>query len=158
MKKKRNKNALFLLPIYERSEKFYGKHFENAYIDKNKQNEIKFVFQNRPRQEIMDFFMENKYLISFTDNENEIILTLQIPKEYESEIKLYKQGKYSKLSKDFKERIIALNPGYSFDLNIILYPSEDDIESLSERLGASLPKDSEVFDIIGDEEYYEFKK
>lgn len=149
----KNKNSLFILPIYRRSIGFYGKHFDNIYLDQREPDKIKFVFKNEPKDEVKQHIINRDEFISAEKEEGYLIFTLKLPKEFITDIRKYRYGKYSELSKPLKNIILTLNPDIS-DLGKILFPKDKDRIALGKSLGAELPKNSEIYDIIGTDEYY----
>lgn len=153
MRKENNKNSIFILPMFKRSKEFYTGHFENVYLD-NEQNVIYFVFKNKPEKKVVDFITSIEGFLDIERLNNKYIYKTIVPYEFERDFDLYKKGKYSKLSKGLKLSILAMNPEYNRDLNSILYPTAKDRDELGRRLDAVIPKNSEIFDIIDEKEFY----
>ena len=86
-----------------------------------------------------------------------IMIVFRVPDEFLSDYKLFKEGKYSEMSKKIKDIIIEAN-GVSRDKSIIgqvLDKSTELKKSWEERLGTSLPEGCEVLSIpdLNEESY-----
>jgi hypothetical protein len=150
----RNKNEIFILPILRKSADFYGVKFENVYLEYDSDEKIKLIFNSEPSKGVNDFLTKNDLYLSKDKVNSKIIYTIKVPEEYVNDIIKYKNGKYSKLSKSFKTQIIINNR----DINVgdVLYPKDRTRKLLEQKLDAVLPKDSEVYDIIDEREYWKY--
>lgn len=150
----RNKNELFILPILKRSINFYGTKFENAYLLWNSDEKIKLVFTNEPSKIVNEFLCKHDLYLGKDKIGKKIVYTIKIPEEFVPDVVKYKSGKYSKISKNYKTQIIINNR----DVNVaeVLYPKDKTRKMLEQKLDAVLPKDSEVYDIIDEREYWNY--
>ena len=109
---KRTKSSTFILPMLGGNRKLFlwNKLFVNAHLDgKN----ITLVYRNSDDilfEKFVDALKTFKNLIETEKiNEDFIYFTLQLPRKYYRQIKLFKNGKYSKLSDLYKLKILSFH-------------------------------------------------
>jgi hypothetical protein len=149
------KSTTFIRPMLGYDVLFFGDTQCNCYINLNDEKETFVLVFEKNKLRLYEYIPEelskhpllkNKY-----DFPKYLIFEFYVPDNYINDFYLYIDGKYSKMSDDYKEEILALhmsNPNIYKKLEIILYPSEKDIKRLAEFLDVELPKDAEVFDKI----------
>lgn len=106
----KNYTSLFLLPLLEYSSQFFPKEFIDSYIiSKNKQ--IVCIFENSSSEDLKGTIWQmqnhdNFNSINYEDNNQEIIVIFDIPKEREVDFNLFLIGRYTKFSNDYKEILL----------------------------------------------------
>ena len=91
---------------------------------------------------------EGAYLHAYQDLSG---LMNYINPKYKSDFELYIDGKYSKMSNEYKTALLNLYTQFSeirTDLYHILYPTERERRLLERRLAVRLPEDAEIFSSI----------
>lgn len=149
------KSTTFIRPMLGYDVLFYGDTHCNCYLNLNGVNEGFNLVFNKERLKLYDYiikeFSKHPLLRNTYDLKDYMIFEFDIPDQYIEDFYLFIDGKYSKMSDDYKEEILALhmsNPKIYEKLEVILYPSKKDIKKLAEFLDVELPKDAEVFDKI----------
>jgi len=136
---------------------FYGEDFYNCYVGKS--DNVMYLTFKKPLKDIQSF---NKVLETLTTDEyysgqksitDWYIIKMNIPQQYVNDYYKFLDGKYSKMSEDYKENL--LNMLLKYDRTKIvykkikecLYPTKEARKKLEEELGASLDVDAEVMSI-----------
>jgi hypothetical protein len=153
-KHKITKSSIFIREMLGYSPLFYGVRFYNCYIDiktvsmflvfkhpkfdKNYEN-VKIALQTQPE------------FISYVESEEYEIYNLKIPEKYEEDFLKFIKGKYSEMSKEYKEDITSLHLHTSKitykQMNDILYPTKEKQDALAKFLGVASLFSNEVYDI-----------
>ena len=104
------------------------------------------------RLESSDLFVK-----SYDPDKNHVMFIFNIPSFYKQDYKLYKQGKYSEMSYDYKVVIFEFHSIYDHEHKVakVLFKHPDLKEELEDRIDAALPKGAEVSSVpdLGTEIY-----
>lgn len=153
---KRNKCVHFLFPFYGypfSSNSPLDHYLINCYITDNYKFYI--VFDNDDNDKlaliIYHLQMSPHYVDANFDDENrEVILEMNIPEEHKADFDLFKQGKYTKFSKKFKDLLCSFYGNKStrkernsegkpivkiFDA---IYPTEDKFKDIADYYGVDI--------------------
>jgi hypothetical protein len=80
---------------------------------------------------------------------NYVMFVFNIPKGYKKEYREFKRGKYSQLSREYKIDILDFHDADIADeVGQILFKSDKRRELLEDKLGADIPKDSELLSVL----------
>lgn len=114
---------------------------------------LKYKFFNLPEfNKIEDKLIEFPLTLSIIPEHNtctNIIVLVKIPNELKGTIELIKQGKYSKISNSYKNKILDYyGVGINSDIYDVLYKTDNYRKSLSKILDYDINKDSELYDIM----------
>lgn len=119
--------------------------FQNTYFhseidldyNENYRNRIYVVFNKKTiKQELVDLlasldnYIRAEFILDF------IIFVFKIPDVFLNDFLLFKEGQYSKFSKEYKDLITKCWP-YKLNLKEILYPTKDRIYQLQLILGTN---------------------
>jgi hypothetical protein len=136
---------------------FYGDDFHNCYIGKT--DPVMYLVFKKP---IKDFYNFNKindtlntdeYYCGTKSTNNWHIIKMNIPQQYVNDYYKFIDGKYSKMSEDYKENL--LNTLLKYDVTKIvykkikecLYPTKEARKKLEDELNVTLSTDAEVMSI-----------
>lgn len=149
-----NKTTEFVMPVLGERISFYSDYLYNAYFHPEFDNCICVVVNNNIPE---DKSAKLETLVGFVDKVehlNYFIYIYQIPDEYLGDINLFKQGKYSLMSKEYKEKVLFLNlpEKINFDINRcilygILFRKEFMRKHWQDKLDAEVPEDAEYWSI-----------
>jgi len=114
---------------------------------------LKYKFFNLPEfNKIEDKLIEFPLTLSIIPEHNactNIIVLVKIPNGLKGTIELIKQGKYSKISNIYKNKILDYyGVGINSDIYDVLYKTDNYRKSLSKILDYDINKDSELYDIM----------
>jgi len=126
---------------------------------------ITFDFDDKSKEDIesiINHYKENKLFVNSQINEDEVSLFFKIPKKYETDIALFKIGRYSKFSNNLKEILLdtygsATGNGKYITLSDALFPDLKCKKFWADKLGISVTDlpNGEVMSIPEmDKEYY----
>jgi hypothetical protein len=106
-----NYSTVFLLPILGYKEEFFTEEFISAYIDENENKKLVLCFNNSLTNEFREMILElqtneNFNSIDYDDDDKEIVLTFTIPKSRDIDYNLFKSGRYTKISNEYKEILL----------------------------------------------------
>lgn len=153
-----NNSSVFVLPVLGKHYTFYGNNLEQCYLY-NKlglDNCICFLFSGAVSEDIDSEMRKLPCYVDTISKKGKFIYFYSIPDEYLSDIELFKVGKYSKMSDDYKQKILECNSNQSKNkkntkLYGILYPDStkgrDIKKDWEDKIGEKLPDDSEVWSI-----------
>lgn len=157
---RKTKTSLFLFPMLggERRLLFYDTLFINAFIEKRDGVDcILLLYKNSKRKAFLEFVGLLNKISSFIAVENpsskHLLLVFKVPTKYKKDFENFKLGKYSKLRDSYKLQILDFHR-FDIDGNMgqILFKSKERREYLERKLDAELPKDSELYSIMNEEE------
>jgi len=147
-----NKSSIFLLPIYDMRPATSGLAFYNAFLSDGENvnySKLYVVFQkenNHPNAININNF--NNHIIDVIEMGKWIVYTINIPESRRDDVKKFINGKYSKLSIEYKNKLIyiynALSRGSS-KLYSMLFPTKENRQSLSLSLGVNIDDDAEIY-------------
>lgn len=107
-----NYTTIYLLPMLGYPESFFPKEsFISAYILENPEKKLVLCFDNYISEEFTDMInkLQNHkdfFSIDYDDNEREVVVIFTIPKDREIDYNLFKIGRYTKLSNEYKEILL----------------------------------------------------
>lgn len=150
---KTTKNYIFILPLLDINYRSLPINFLNSYIYGS--TEIALVFnkiKNNQFDKYLQYIKLNKNFVEYREDLDEIILIFQIPERYHNDFELFKQGKYSKFSKDCKDIIVTFH-GIHTEKNShkvtaynTVYPQEFKRKQIADELMVEKDLIQEVFD------------
>ena len=153
---KRNKSSIFILPMLGGTKRlwFYNQLFINAFIGIKNKIENKIILLYRKSNDILFKKFKNalKQFRSFRSMEdvddNYILFIFDIPTHHIKNFKLFKEGKYSKLNRTYKLKILDYH-GLNVDNAIgqILFKTSKRKRHLEKKIGMYLPDDAELYSI-----------
>jgi hypothetical protein len=154
---KKTKSTVFIRCMLGYNPTFYGQCFSDTYIT-IEPNMIVLVFNKANTQreldistKVYDILKENSNFIEYSDTSFYDIFKFKVPDKYKADFELYIDGKYSKMSNEYKTALLNLYTQFSeirTDLYHILYPTERERRLLERRLAVRLPEDAEIFSSI----------
>ncbi len=107
-----NYTTIYLLPMLGYREEFFPKEsFISAYIQEDTQNKLVLCFDNYISEEFKDIMHQlqghKDFLsIDYDDDEKEVVVVFKIPEERIVDFNLFKIGRYTKLSNEYKEILL----------------------------------------------------
>lgn len=157
----KNKSKNFLLPMLE--VKLSDKYLLDVGFIQGGFPQIVIIFENVDHETLkMDIYkLQNMYLYvdaCYDDDDKEVCLFFDVPKEYLDDFDLFVQGKYSKFSEKFKQLLIrkfgnkratGINPKNglpTISMQSALYPVDSERRALANSLGVKLEYITEVLD------------
>lgn len=150
---KTTKNYIFILPLLDINYRSLPVNFLNSYIYGS--TEIALVFnktENIKFDKYLQYLKLNKNFVEYREDLDEIILIFHIPECYHNDFELFKQGKYSKFSKECKDIIITFTGTYSEKNSSkvtafnTVYPQEFKRKQIAKELMVDIDLIQEVFD------------
>lgn len=151
-----NKSRYFVLPILGENINSFT-HLNNVYIGDFTHPEYVnclFILYNKKedRLERLSYFKDMYEL------NGKYMYVYQIPENHLDDLNKFTNGDYSKLSDDYKRRIIKYVP-LSTNVKDIINPTEQGLKSLADKLGVKSLYKKEVYSIPNlEEEIYGYKK
>lgn len=157
---KLNKSSLFILPMLGGTRKLFmfDSLFVNAFININDyKNCICLVYRFSGDPLFLKFEQALKQFRTFKDtfdpSPHFVAFVFDVPTKYEEDYDKFIAGKYSKLTPQFKTRIMDFHSFNIYgEMAQILFQDEKRRKRLSEELGVELDEDSELYSIIDIEE------
>jgi len=104
-----NYTTIFLLPVLEYDVNFFPEEFISAYIIDKTQTQLALVFEKTGSEDLKESLISMESHVNFDrieEDDDEIIAIFNFPKEFDVDFKLFKIGRYSKLSNKFKELLL----------------------------------------------------
>ncbi len=147
---KATKSYTFLLPMCNIMYKNLPSNFINAYITEN--DKLVLVFDKVDSEDIkFNLFLhsinDNKYYTEREETNDEILLFFEIPEYFKEDFVKFKQGKYSKFSKEFKDLLVyaygdkgkkTIKDTYHASLWNTLYPEEFKRKQIAEEFNVNI--------------------
>ena len=142
-----NKTSIFILPITGKRAQEVSPDYYNTYLNKEL-HDMYIVIDSIEEPEIN---MENSYIpIKERAKVGKwTILTIEIPPNRYNDVKLFMEGKYSKMSMEYKHHLIYVYSPWKksmSNLYTILFPKYEDRKRISDFLDVKLPNDCEIYD------------
>ena len=163
---KRTKSSIFILPMLGGNKNlfFWDRLFVNAFIETPEEKDCIALLYRWSSDPL--FIKFEKALSKFKDfrkkydpNPYYVLFVFNIPKNYKRNYKLFKNGKYSKLSKAYKISILDFHDlEISSEVGQILFQDPKRKKVLEEKLDAILEDNSELLSIIDNDEIFNIKK
>ena len=154
---KKTKSTLLIMPMLGSSKKlfFYNNFLVNCFVGTKEEGEGSIVLLYRwskdPRFLKFEAALKQfRNFIEFKDMSKDFILfKFKVPTKYKKDYKTFIDGKYSKLSNQYKNQILKFNDA-DIDSQIaqILYLGERRKSRLEHSLGITLDPDAELFSVI----------
>jgi len=152
----RTKTSIFILPMLSgnRNLFLYDSHLINAFIgveDIKDHLVLLYRWSEDPLFAKFDLALRKfpTFLKKFDPSPNHSVYIFEIPEKHIKDFILFKEGKYSKLTDDYKLKILDFhNMSADSALAKILFKSHERKEELEKKLDAELPEDSELLSII----------
>jgi hypothetical protein len=156
-----NKSRTYLMPLLSKDIDIEFEYLiKNTYIKFDRdigciEQPIAILFENENTEafkEYHDYLLNHKLFFDqylFTSNDD-ILFIFRFPDRYKEEYKLFKEGKYSKFSKEAKGLIISYSaeayvyPPLVEDLMGVLWKQKSRKKKLEDSLGMSISDDSEL--------------
>ena len=146
-----NKCSIFVLPILGKHYMFYEKALDNVYLYEKDglENVVCFVFN----KSLTDSKAEELRNMSGYLSDKKGKFLYSIPDEYIEDIRLFKAGRYSLMSNDYKQRVLRCNIASTIkdittsQLYGILYKTKGMREHWKKILGEELPQEAECWSI-----------
>lgn len=145
---KENYTTIFLMPMYNYFWNFFPKEFIGAYIRDETKPKIALCFNNTDSILLKDAVIELQnnnhfHSIGYDDNNKEVVVFMNIPKEYIVDFNLFKIGRWSKFSNNLKEVLLDYHGretgmGKRIMMVDALFPSKESLEWQAKRLGVSV--------------------
>lgn len=157
---KMNMSTIFILPMLGFPTEIMTEEFFGAYLDfYNDKYDIVLLFENTDNELFKDLvwiMQKSDYFESmdYDDDNKELAITFRVPGKYEDDFKKIMNGKYSAISKEYKEVLLDVHgrkagQGKCIYMIDALYPDNQTKRYRAEKLGVSvndLP-DGEVMSI-----------
>ena len=152
----RTKSSIFVLPMLSgnRNLFLYDTHLVNAFIgieDVKDHLVLLYRWSEDPLFAKFDLALRKfpTFVKKFDPSPNHSVYIFEIPEKHIKDFILFKEGKYSKLSDEYKLKILEFhNMTVDSVLSKILFKSEDRKKELEIKLGAEIPDNSELLSII----------
>jgi len=156
----RTKTSLFILPMLggDRRLLFYDSLFINAYLELgDKQDFIVLLYRKSKKKVFTEFIGLLQHLKTFESiegpNSHCYVIKFTIPWKHRSNFKKFKAGKYSELNDTYKLDVLDFHR-YDIDgrMGQILFKSSERRKELELKLDAVIPKESELYSIMDEEQ------
>lgn len=160
---RRNMTSMFLLPTIEtdQSKVSYDTYLINAYtprrsaamrlnadLDNTHLNLVYRYFPLDAYRELEEGLKAHSEFISIMDYMDKVVVTMSIPERFRYDVELLLNGKYSKLGKELKSRILKFHRvGKGSNLYSILHKEESYRLKLSKDLGFDISSEAELYDL-----------
>lgn len=154
--KKLNICAKFVLPMVAINHNNLPKEFINSYIDREYHVYIVFEKDNNfvnLNQNYLQYLKDNnEYIESYEEDTDEYIIKFNIPEEYYKEFDLFIQGKYSKFSENYKNRLCfyfgrkSIKEGHLVNIVNAIYPEDFKRLQIAKHLDVDVSLIREVYD------------
>lgn len=139
---KPTKTCTFILPMCNLNKKQMSFNFINAHLTRNE--EVVLIFEklenNHDFNNCLNTLKNNPYFKNIEENEDEIILYFVISAEYLKDLYLFKEGRYSEFSEEFKQLLIhnygriSNTKDYKVNVYNAIYPQEFKKKQIVEHL------------------------
>tara|TARA_R110000765_G_C18841082_1_gene597971 strand:- start:162 stop:920 length:759 start_codon:yes stop_codon:yes gene_type:complete len=169
---KRTKSSTFIMPMLggHRDLYFWNKLFINCFIETEEDKDCIALLYRWSSD--LSYIKFEKALSKFKNfkrrydpNPDYVMFVFNVPKKHIRNYKKFINGKYSKLTQDYKFEILEFHDkDMSDELGQILFKSEKRKKAMEHKLDIELPEDSELLSIINmdqetyNPEIYKFKK
>tara|TARA_Y100000401_G_scaffold115611_1_gene119634 strand:- start:1164 stop:1910 length:747 start_codon:yes stop_codon:yes gene_type:complete len=154
---KKTKSTLLIMPMLGSNKKlfFYNNFLINCFVGTKEDGigSIVLLYRWSKDPRFLKFeaaLKQFRNFIGFKDiSDNFILFEFKVPTKYKKDYKTFIDGKYSKLSTQYKNQILKFNDA-EIDSQIaqILYKSERRRNRLEHSLGITLDPDAELFSVI----------
>mgnify|MGYP001614703144 CR=1 FL=1 len=145
-----NYSTIFLLPMLGYKESFFTKsNFISAYIMEDTQKKIVLCFDNSSDEEFkgMMYQLQSNHdfiSIDYADNDQEVVVVFKVPTDREVDYNLFKIGRYTKFSNDYKETLLNYHGRKSGDGKCImmvdsLFPNHLSKKYRADKMSALYP-------------------
>jgi hypothetical protein len=151
-----NYSTIYLLPILGYKNSFFRKDSDGDYKDlisvyllEDTQKKMVLCFDNSSDEDFkgtMYQLQQNKDFISidYADNNNEVVCVFKIPEDREIDYNLFKIGRYTKFSNEYKDMLVEYHGKKSGDGKCImmidsLYPSHLAKKYRADKMSALFP-------------------
>ena len=163
---KRTKSSIFVLPMLGGNKNlfFWDRLFVNAFLETpEEKNCIALLYRWSSDPLFIKF---EKALSQFKDfrkkydpNPYYVLFVFDVPNKHKTNYKLFKNGKYSKLSKTYKIEILDFHDLEMFnEVGQILFQDPKRKKIMENKLGVILDENSELLSIIDKDETFDIKK
>lgn len=154
-----NYSSIFLLPLYGYYYSFYPREFISTYLLDELKTKIVFCFNNSDSEELKEVVLKlqednNFFSIEYDNDNKEVVITLLLPKEFKIDFALFKIGRWSKLSTEFKELLLDFHGrqqgnGKQIMMMDCLFPNHQSLTFRAKSLGVGITDlpNSEVMSI-----------
>ena len=153
---KRTKSSTFLMPMLPGTKKlyFWNNLFLNCFLGTPEDEDciaLLFRFSSDLRYVKFEKLVSEFKMFKrrYDPEPNYVMFVFNIPKGYKKEYREFKRGKYSQLSREYKIDILDFHDADIADeVGQILFKSDKRRELLEDKLGADIPKDSELLSVL----------
>lgn len=162
-----NYTTIFLLPVLEYDDSFFPKEFISCYIIDKSNTQLALVFENTKSEELTETLQNFKNhslydRMEYDDEDREIVVIFNFPKEFDTDFRLFKIGRYSKFSNKLKEILLdrhgrMTGNGKYITMSDALLPDYKSKKFRADKIGVSINDlpNGEVMSIPNfDLEYY----
>lgn len=146
---KMNMSTIFILPMLGFPTEIMTEEFFGAYLDfYDNKHDIVLLFENTDSEGFKDLvwimqqsdFFES---MDYDDDNKELAMIFRVPDKYKDDFKLIMAGKYSAISKDYKEVLLDVHgrkagQGKCIYMIDALYPDNQTKRYRAEKLGVSV--------------------
>lgn len=110
---KENLTSIFILPMLEYPDEYFPKEFISAYLINDEVSKIVCTFENTDGEYFKNVILEmqnhDDYVgMDYDDDNKEIFVIFNIPKEFQVDFNLFKIGRYTKFSNKYKEILLSI--------------------------------------------------
>ena len=144
-----NYTTIFLLPTLEYGRDFFKiEEFISAYLIDEVKTKLALVFDNTNSEDLKEILYclqnnENFISVEFDDEDKEVVVIINIPREYSIDFNMFKIGKYSKFSNNYKEMLLDTHgrmtgAGKCIMMSDALFPSYQARKYRADQLGVSI--------------------
>lgn len=153
------KSSFYVRSMLGYSFQFYGVDYHNTYIGGDNQKDVLYLTFRKPLEDpegfhkVLHTLSLDEYYIGFKESKDWFIIKMYVPMQYISDFYKFLDGKYSKLSEDYKENLLALVGEFDRTkilynkTKLALYPNKEARKKLEEVLNVTLEKDAEIASI-----------
>ena len=163
---KRTKSSIFVFPMLggDKTLFFWDRLFVNAFIETPEEKDCIALLYRWSSDPL--FIKFEKALSKFKDfrkkydpNPYYVLFTFNIPDKHKRNYKLFKKGKYSKLSKSYKVSILDFHDAeIESEIGQILFQDPKRKKVMEKKLNCILEENSELLSIINDDEIFDIEK
>jgi len=107
-----NYSTIFLLPMLGYKPRYFHENeFISCYIHEDLQKKIVLCFENSSREEFKNIIWtmqthEDFLSVDYEDDEKEVVVVFKVPRDKEVDYNLFKIGRYTKFSNEYKEILL----------------------------------------------------
>ena len=149
-----NKSYTYILPMLSTEIDIVKQNLKNVFIgDESKKdydNHIFLLYKFSGDKKFLEYedYLKNTHLFidAYDPDDQHVMFVFDVPAFYQSDYDLYKKGKYSEMNYDYKVIIFAFHDimDHNHKVAKVLFKHQDLKEELEDRIGAEIPKGSEV--------------